>query len=105
MTEAERFLMKHAPRQEPTPASASPANQFIQRTNLPKAENATRTTSFGSSTASGSGAGRKVLAVIVFVPIFLVATYFAKGGGGSPLLGFIIGAVAFAVAGMIWRSR
>lgn len=46
----------------------------------------------------------KVLAVVVFIVLILIGTYFARISGPA-LLGYIIGAAAFIIAPWIWNSR
>ena len=52
--------------------------------------------------ASGN-VGYRILAVIVFVVFILIGTYFARLSG-PVILGYIIGAMAFIIAPMIWRA-
>lgn len=48
--------------------------------------------------------GFRVLAVVVFLLLFFVATYFAKVARPPiPVLGFVVGALAFIVGGGLWR--
>lgn len=50
----------------------------------------------------------KVIAVVVFLVLLFIGTYFAKvsqGGIGSIFLGYTLGAAAFIVAPMIWKKK
>ncbi len=50
----------------------------------------------------------KVIAVVVFLVLIFIGTYFAKvsqGGAGSVFIGYTLGAAAFIVAPMIWKSK
>jgi len=51
---------------------------------------------------------KKVLAVIVFIVLILLGTFFARvsdGGVGSAILGYALGVSAFIFAPMIWKSK
>ena len=55
-----------------------------------------------------SGGMNKVIAVVVFLVLIFMGTYFAKvsqGGAGSVFIGYTLGAAAFIVAPMIWKSK
>lgn len=45
----------------------------------------------------------KAVAVVVFLALILIGTYFARISGPA-ILGYIIGAAAFIIAPMIWRA-
>jgi len=48
----------------------------------------------------------KVIAVVVFFALFFPATYFAKVSPNGPvLLGYFLGALAFIIAPIIWKSN
>ena len=51
----------------------------------------------------GGSVVAKVVAVVVFLALILIGTYFARISGPA-ILGYIIGAAAFIVAPMIWRA-
>ena len=50
----------------------------------------------------------KILAIVVFLVLLFLGTYFAKvshGGVGAAFLGYTLGALAFIVAPMIWKGK
>jgi hypothetical protein len=55
---------------------------------------------------SKSNVGFKILAAVVFLLLIFVGTYFVSVANPPiPILGYIIGALAFIVAPKIWRGK
>lgn len=50
----------------------------------------------------------KAIAVVVFLVLMFIGTYFAKvsqGGIGATFIGYTIGALAFIVAPILWKKK
>ena len=79
----------------------SPAEQFLQK---PAAIDCVGTKRNVPESRERSGnVGFKALAVIVFIVLILIGTYFARISGPA-FLGYIIGAAAFIIAPKIWNA-
>jgi hypothetical protein len=105
MTEAERFLEE---RRRPQQQAAMPP-----QTPPPPPAGQAAPTHAESAAQGGIGPKKgsiinKVFAVIVFLVLLFLGTYFAKvsrGGIGSVWLGYTLGAAAFIFAPMFWNSK
>lgn len=105
MTEAERFLEERKNQQRkagmpPQAPSPPPVRQAAPVHNESAAQ--------GGIGPKSRCFMNKVFAVIAFLVLLFVGTYFAKGsrgGVGSVWLGYTLGALAFIFAPMIWKSK
>ena len=79
----------------------SPAEQFLQ--NLAEIDNDEIAVSPSSVLKSKGSVGAKIVAVVVFLILILIGTYFARVSGPA-ILGYVIGAMAFIIAPKIWKS-
>ena len=102
MTEAERLLKEpNCPKGQEAEQTGSPAEQFLRK---PAAIDCVRAKRNVPESRERSGnIGFKVLAVVVFVALILIGTYFARMSGPA-ILGYIIGAAAFIIAPKIWNA-
>ena len=102
MTEAERLLKERdCPKGQGSGQMGSPAELYLTKNPLDD-NTGGNPHSLVPQRASGN-VGYRILDVIVFVVFILIGTYFARLSG-PVVLGYIIGAMAFIVAPMIWRA-
>ena len=100
MTEAERLLSEENQSGTLPKPMKSPAEQMLAQ---PMATDAVESHTLAPVLDVKSGhVGFKILAIVVFVVLILTGTYFAKISG-PPILGYIIGALAFILFPKIWR--
>ena len=101
MTEAERILTEPSRRSQEKAQMGSPAELYL--TKNPLDDNVGSNPHPPAPQRTSGNVGYRILAVIVFVVFILIGTYFARLSG-PVVLGYIIGAMAFIVAPMIWRA-
>lgn len=103
MTEAEKWLKNQTDETQGTdgaPTRQTPAVRCL-RGNEARGAGAAAD---GPRPSAAAKVGLRVLAVVVFLLLFFVATYFAKVARPPiPALGFVVGALAFIVGGALWR--
>lgn len=105
MTEAERFLEDRRSQQQQVamPPQAPPPPPVGQTAPTHAASVAQ-----GGIGSKKSSSMNKVFAVIVFLVLIFLGTYFAKvshGGAISVWFGYVLGASAFIFGSMIWKSK
>jgi hypothetical protein len=100
MTEAERLLKSGEFKETPRQRSETPAELYLN--GCDEAKEVSQCQKRDDFPSVSSFDGFKIGAVLVFVLLILIGTYFAKVAN-TPFVGFAIGAVAFIVAPQIWR--